>query len=111
MNITRKAQLSLLENPSLAHSRHFGLCCWKILAPGVPERLIRISPIPAQRIPASGDSRAIETSAARDPSPGRGAVLSLPRGSCCSLLRLDLMGQNSPAAVEAQHSLLLLLLL
>lgn len=56
MNITRKAQLSLLENPSLAHSRHFGLCCWKILAPGMPKCLTQILLIPAQRIPASGDS-------------------------------------------------------
>lgn len=69
----------------------------KILAPGVPECLTRISTIPAQRIPASGDSRAIETSAARDPSPGRGAVLSLPRGSCCSLLRLDPYGAEFPS--------------
>lgn len=97
MNITRKAQLSLLENPSLAHSRHFGLCCWKILAPGMPKCLTQILLIPAQRIPASGDSRAIETSAARDPSPGRGAVLSLPRGSCCSLPQLDPYGAEFPS--------------
>lgn len=50
MNITRKAQLSMLENPSLAHSRHFGLCCWKILAPGMPKCLTQISLIPARRI-------------------------------------------------------------
>lgn len=39
----------------------------------------------------------IETCAARDPSPGRGAVLSLPRGSCCSLPQLDPYGAEFPS--------------
>lgn len=75
MNITRKAQLSLLENPSLAHCRHFGLCCWKILAPGMPERLTWISLIPAHRIPASGDSSAIETSGVLPGTPAQAGLL------------------------------------
>lgn len=90
MNITRKAQLPLLENPSLAHSRHFGLCWWKILIPGKPKCLSWISLIPAQRHEgcAQGETEVLmkPLSAARDRSPGRAAVLSPPWGSYCSLL-------------------------
>lgn len=75
MNITCKAQLSLLKNPSLAHSRHFCLCCWKILAPGMPKCFTRISLIPAQRIPACGDSSAIEASGVLPGAPGQAGLL------------------------------------
>lgn len=52
---------------------------WSLLLedprPGMPECLTWISPIPAQRIPANGDSSAIETSGVLPGTPARAGLL------------------------------------
>lgn len=58
MNITRKAELSLLEEPfPLTRSCLLTLCCWKILALGMPKPRSWLSLEPAQRHQRSCTSR------------------------------------------------------
>lgn len=84
------------QSPALTAGKSFlgsqptlGLCCWKILAPGMPECLTWISLIPAQRILQVETHVLLKPSlgCCQGPQPWQRCCAEPSWGSCCSLLQ------------------------